>query len=94
MNYLTGVLMGIAEMVPGISGSTVALILRRYERFIGAVNLTIEYLKELRDVRSLSDLSKWVMGLVREARLWIFNCHGFGDAYIVCPIFLRYNWFN
>ncbi len=32
--YLKGVLMGLADVVPGVSGSTIALILGIYERFI------------------------------------------------------------
>lgn len=32
--YIRGVLMGVADVVPGVSGGTVAMITRIYERLI------------------------------------------------------------
>ena len=37
-NFLNGLFMGLAEIIPGISGGTVALILGIYERLIHAIN--------------------------------------------------------
>ena len=35
---LRGVCMGIADIIPGVSGGTLALILGIYQRFVGAVS--------------------------------------------------------
>ena len=36
--YLKGVAMGIADIIPGVSGATIALIVGIYERFIGSLS--------------------------------------------------------
>lgn len=47
-NWLRGFCMGAADIVPGVSGGTVALILGHYERLISAIaNLDIQFLRLL-----------------------------------------------
>ena len=41
--FLKGMLMGIAEIIPSISGSTVALFLGIYERMINALNMLLPH---------------------------------------------------
>ena len=46
--YLKGILMGICDLIPGISGGTIAFITGIYERFITAIkNITIKNYFEL-----------------------------------------------
>ena len=48
-NTLRGVCMGVADVIPGVSGGTVALILGIYPRLIGAVgSVGLEMLRRLR----------------------------------------------
>lgn len=42
--YAKGLLMGLADLIPGISGGTIALILGIYVRFITAADSTLSYL--------------------------------------------------
>ena len=43
---LKGFFMGIANVIPGVSGGTIALILGIYEEFIGAINTIFKKFKE------------------------------------------------
>ncbi len=44
--FLKGLAMGVAELIPGVSGGTIALILGIYERFIFSVsNISIKFLR-------------------------------------------------
>ncbi|HDH44640.1 MAG TPA: DUF368 domain-containing protein, partial [Thermococcus sp.] len=36
--FLQGILMGIADIIPGVSGGTIALVVGIYERIVRAVN--------------------------------------------------------
>jgi putative membrane protein len=38
MNILRGMVIGVANIIPGVSGGTLALVLGIYERLIGAIN--------------------------------------------------------
>ena len=38
MNFLKGMVMGVAEIIPGVSGSTMALIMGIYDDFIGLIH--------------------------------------------------------
>ena len=63
VNYLIdmvkGLLIGVANIIPGISGGTFALILGIYERLISAIgNINIEFVKELFSRRILSALKR------------------------------------
>ena len=63
MNYLIdlvkGLVIGVANIIPGISGGTFALILGIYERLINAIgNLNGEFLKELFSRRILNSLKR------------------------------------
>ena len=42
--FLSGVVMGIVEIIPGVSGGTLALVLGIYDRFIGAINAFFSWL--------------------------------------------------
>jgi putative membrane protein len=52
--YVKGLLMGIADIIPGVSGGTIALITGIYERFIFAI----------KSIRPTSDLRKIDWGLL------------------------------
>ena len=43
---LKGFFMGFANVIPGVSGGTIALILGIYEKFIGAISHFVSNLKE------------------------------------------------
>ena len=65
--FLNGLLMGLAEIIPGISGGTVALILGIYERLIHAINsFDITFLNHLKKSHrnSLQKNSSHQRGLV------------------------------
>lgn len=57
LTFITGVAMGAADVVPGVSGGTIALIFGVYERLLGAITAwnatSLAHLKN-RDVRSFA----------------------------------------
>jgi len=55
MNVLRGFLIGLANLVPGVSGATMAVILGVYEQLIDAVANFVK-LRFKRESRSLSSL--------------------------------------
>ena len=46
-NLLRGALMGLAELVPGVSGGTVALIVGVYERLVDSANHLVTAIKRV-----------------------------------------------
>ena len=40
INILRGMVIGVANIIPGVSGGTLALVLGIYERLIGAINIS------------------------------------------------------
>lgn len=46
MNVLKGVVIGIANAIPGVSGGTMMVIMKVFDRLLGAVSLNIKKLKE------------------------------------------------
>lgn len=46
INILKGMVIGIANAIPGVSGGTMAVILKIYDRLLGAINLNLKKLKE------------------------------------------------
>ena len=59
IDLIKGLLIGIANIIPGISGGTFALILGIYERLINAIgNLNGEFIKEFFSRNLLSSLKK------------------------------------
>jgi len=56
--FLKGFLMGISDMVPGISGSSIAFILKIYERFINAlknINFKAFFLLDFKNICNFQD---------------------------------------
>lgn len=49
LSVLSGLLMGGADAIPGVSGGTIALILGIYERFIGSLHQVVRAPRALRD---------------------------------------------
>lgn len=49
LNILRGILIGIANIIPGISGGTIALILGIYERLMDAIGNLFNFKNKLRD---------------------------------------------
>ncbi len=45
--FLRGMVMGIAEVIPGVSGSTMALIMGIYDKFIGFLAQISDFVREL-----------------------------------------------
>tara|TARA_B100000686_G_scaffold15675_1_gene14808 strand:- start:64266 stop:65126 length:861 start_codon:yes stop_codon:yes gene_type:complete len=55
--FLKGMVIGVAELIPGVSGGTIALILGIYERFISSIsNININF---LRGIFSANRKSVW-----------------------------------
>ena len=51
LDFLKGICIGIANIIPGFSGGTMAVILNIYERFINGIsNLFSHPLKTLKDI--------------------------------------------
>ena len=46
--FLTGIIIGIANVIPGVSGSTMAVVFNIYDRFVNAVTLNVKKLWENR----------------------------------------------
>lgn len=46
INILKGMVIGIANAIPGVSGGTMAVVLKIYDRLLGAINLNLKKLKE------------------------------------------------
>lgn len=46
LTFLKGLLMGVADVIPGVSGGTIALITGIYERFVNGLNNITLYLQE------------------------------------------------
>lgn len=49
LGFLSGLLMGTADAIPGVSGGTIALIIGVYERFIAALSAVLKAPLALRD---------------------------------------------
>lgn len=45
-NFFAGIIIGIANIIPGVSGGTMAVVLGVYDRLIGSISLSIEKLKK------------------------------------------------
>ena len=54
LNFLRGVLIGIAEVIPGVSGGTLALITGIYSRLLNNFGLIFKSL------RNISHPKKWL----------------------------------
>lgn len=46
INALKGMVIGIANAIPGVSGGTMAVVLKIYDKLLGAINLNLKKLKE------------------------------------------------
>ena len=46
INVLKGVVIGIANAIPGVSGGTMMVIMKVFDRLLGAVTLNLKKLKE------------------------------------------------
>ena len=47
LNFLRGVLIGIAEVIPGVSGGTLALITGIYSRLLNNIDLLFKSLRNI-----------------------------------------------
>jgi len=45
-NFIAGIIIGVANIIPGVSGGTMAVVLGIYDRLINAVSLSVKKLKE------------------------------------------------
>lgn len=46
INVLKGVVIGVANAIPGVSGGTMAVVLKIYDKLLGAISLNLKKLKE------------------------------------------------
>ena len=46
INVLKGVVIGVANAIPGVSGGTMMVIMKVFDRLLGAVTLNLKKLKE------------------------------------------------
>lgn len=89
MKYITGFLMAIADSVPGVSGGTIAFILRQYDNFIGAISgLTNKDTYK----QSINYLLRWGAGWIIGFVLTIFSISSLmvQYPYEVCSVFLGF----
>ena len=70
----TGLLMGSADAVPGISGGTVALVLGIYQRLIGSIAIVLNYPRE-RDFEKLREPLTFLLplGFGMAAAYWLVS---------------------
>jgi putative membrane protein len=54
LNFLRGVLIGIAEVIPGVSGGTLALITGIYSRLLNNIDLLFKSLRNITDPKILA----------------------------------------
>lgn len=66
---LNGFCMALADIVPGVSGGTIAFILGFYDRFIGSINDFV-FGKMEKKKSALVYLAKLGMQLLKEHRNW------------------------
>ncbi len=89
LTYLTGLLMAMADSVPGVSGGTIAFILGMYDKLISSIS-NLRYQEKRSE--SLAFLSKiavgWIIGFV----VAIFFISGFVEthAYTISSVFLGF----
>ncbi len=89
LTYLTGLLMAMADSVPGVSGGTIAFILGMYDKLIGSIS-NLQYKEHRKE--SLQFLIKvaigWIIGFV----LAIFLITGIVEtrAYEISSLFLGF----
>jgi len=55
--FLSGLLMGTADVIPGVSGGTVAFILGIYEELIDAIRAAVPFLRRMVSLRWREALS-------------------------------------
>jgi putative membrane protein len=54
LNFLRGVLIGIAEVIPGVSGGTLALITGIYSRLLNNIDLLFKSLRNITNPKKLA----------------------------------------
>ncbi len=73
-NFFVGIILGVANIIPGVSGGTMAVVFGVYDRLIGAITLNLKRLwKELPFLLPLG--AGLLVGIVGFSRLvtWLFS---------------------
>lgn len=81
LSFASGLLMGGADAVPGVSGGTIALILGIYERFIDALSIVVRSPFLIRDTDGRDQIK-------RALRLLVPLGLGIGVAYFLATLLL------
>jgi putative membrane protein len=92
VNFLFGFLMGSADIIPGVSGGTVALILGIYERLIGSIRAAATAAADLvrgRATDAREDVRQIDWGLIIPLGIGILSALVLG-ARIIEPLLERY----
>ena len=76
--YLKGVLMGIADLIPGVSGGTIAFITGIYQQLIDAISsVNQEVLKDLLRERVFMRLEEFIGSFRSSSWRCIYLCNRF-----------------
>ncbi len=92
--FLKGIVMGTVDIVPGVSGSTVAVLLGFYERFIAALkNINLDLFRAVGGMfcnKFSAQSRKRCLTACRTADLpWLINLlFGLGTAFILASFFI------
>ncbi len=68
LDFFKGIAIGIANVIPGFSGGTMAIILNVYERFIGAIGMIFKH-----PIRAIKDVWSLFLGLAIGIVIAIFS---------------------
>lgn len=87
LRFLQGMVMGIAQIIPGVSGGTLALVMGIYERFLGLLNSIGGWLTSWRSLLSRTPTKGWQQQKAALLRIdWLFAvllAAGMGSAILL-----------
>ncbi len=87
--YLTGLLMAMADSVPGVSGGTIAFILGQYDELIGNIYNLKDKTKRSQSFKYLSKLGTgWIIGFV--TAIFLIASLVESHAYVISSTFLGF----
>lgn len=87
--FVIGILLGIANVIPGVSGGTMAVVLNVYDRIIDVISLDVKKIR--RNIPFLAVLaSGLVVGVLLFAKLasWLFELHPVPTAFFFVGIII------
>lgn len=87
--FVVGIILGIANVIPGVSGGTMAVVLNVYDRIIDVISLDVKKIR--RNIPFLAVLSSGlVVGVLLFAKLasWLFELHPVPTAFFFVGIII------